>query len=123
MKPKLVVDNPTPAKIAAPASLGKVGKDTWSKTAPLLSEGGIIPAGTEQLLLLYCMAVESAHDCAKELKKGRTIKTPQGLKAHPLVRAEAVALQNSLKYAEKLGLVAKAKPLKPNAGLAPSLVD
>ena len=118
---KLAVDN-QPKIPAPPSTLGAIGKTEWQKVAPILAANGNLRTETETLLALYCIAVESAQDAAKIMRKqGRTFKSPAGIKAHPMVRAEAVALQNALKYAEKLGLVAgksqKSSVARPSAAL------
>lgn len=122
---RLAVDNPPPAKTpSAPAGLGKTGKEEWNRVAPLLMRDGTIPAEIEGLLLLYCQNVERAQLAARDIRKqGQTYKSPAGLKAHPMIRAEAVASQNALRIAEKLGIVGTTKPPKPSLGSSTSLVD
>jgi P27 family predicted phage terminase small subunit len=124
-KPHLVVDNAAPKKAPpAPASLGTVGRAEWKKVAPILAGNGTLTSENDSLLVLYCQAVEGAQDAAKLLKKqGRTIQSPGGLKGHPMVRAEAVYLQNALKYATQLGLTAPAKAKRPSHGFAPDILD
>lgn len=127
-KPHLAVVTDAPQKAPpAPASLGPIGRAEWRKVAPLLANAGHLPAEAETLLVLYCQAVEGAQEAAKILKKqGRTIVGPHGTaKAHPMIRAEAVYLQNSLRYAGDLGLtaVARAKAGKGSHGPSTSLVD
>src|SRR5690554_4783647 len=111
-KPRLAVVTDEPQKAPpAPASLGPTGRAEWRKIAPILANAGHLPAEAETLLILYCQAIEGAQDAAKILKKqGRTIIGPNGTaKAHPMIRAEAVYLQNALRYAGDLGLTATAK--------------
>lgn len=125
-KPRLAVVTDEPQKAPpAPASLGPVGRAEWRKVAPILANAGHLPAEAETLLILYCQAIEGAQDAAKILKKqGRTIVGPNGTaKAHPMIRAEAVYLQNALRYAGDLGLTAtaKAKASKGRSGPSPSL--
>jgi len=125
-KPRLAVVTDAPQKAPpAPASLGPIGRAEWRKVAPILANAGHLPPETETLLILYCQAIEGAQDAAKILKKqGRTILGPNGTaKAHPMIRAEAVYLQNALRYAGDLGLtaVAKAKATKGRSGPSPKL--
>lgn len=119
---KLAVSNTSPAVPEPPSTLGAMAKAEWRKVAPILMANGTLKPETETLLALYCLAVESAQDAAKIMRKqGRTFKSPAGIKAHPMVRAEAVALQNALKYAEKLGLTPSAKAQKSPGGPASAL--
>lgn len=121
---RLAVDNPSAKAPAAPSGLGTIGKAEWKRVAPLLMRDGTIPAEIEGLLLLYCQNVERAQLAAKDIRKqGQTYKSPAGLKAHPMIRAEAVASQNALRIAEKLGIVGAVKPQKPSLGSSTSLVD
>src|SRR5690606_34013241 len=105
---RLAVDNRSAKAPAAPAGLGTIGKAEWKRVAPLLMQDGALPPEIEGLLLIYAQNVERAQLAAKEIRKaGQTFKGPAGLKAHPMIRAEAVATQNALKYAKDLGLIAK----------------
>lgn len=121
---RLAVDNKAAKAPAAPSGLGSIGKAEWKRVAPLLMIDGVLAPETEGLLLIYAQNVERAQLAAKDIRKqGQTYKSPAGLKAHPMIRAEAVASQTALRIAEKLGLVGTVKPKKPSLGSSTSLVD
>ena len=121
---RLAVENKAAKAPAAPAGLGTIGKGEWRRIAPLLMQDGSLPPEIEGLLFLYAQNVERAQLAAKDIRKqGQTYKSPAGLKAHPMIRAEAVASQTALRIAEKLGLVGTVKAAKPSLGSSPSLVD
>lgn len=108
---KLVSDNPRPQRgPRAPATLGSVGKETWKRVIAQFLANGVDIESKRDLIQQYAEAVEGAHDCALILKKEGRVISQRGkpAKAHPTVRSHLHYQQQTLRLAEKLGIVAGA---------------
>lgn len=84
-------DEPTPqvAKPAAPATLGRIGKDEWRRITTEMAELGVISRVERSAIERYCLAYQREREAEQIVKKeGRFITTPKGeVKEHPASRA------------------------------------
>lgn len=65
------------ADLTPPAGLGKVGKEEWSRLAPMLSSSGVLTAGDMRCFETYCRIVD---DVAAYAKLAAGVKPDEALK-------------------------------------------
>lgn len=98
--------------IASPAWLSPFAKDEWKRVAPALASRGGLNPETRGIVAAYCSAIGTIRECEAALvKEGMTVQAQQGgIRAHPLVGAQAQATFVALQLAKKLGLFYDAAP-------------
>ena len=102
-KPPLTIVGPTNANPdAPPATLGKAGAHLWRA---IMSEYNIADSGGREILRQACVSADRAAECAAIIERdGYTVRTPQGIKDHPLLKHELAARAFVVRSLHKLGL-------------------
>lgn len=92
----------------APSTLGPIGRQEWKRVAPILAAQGKLPEDRKALLVAYCEFVEGSHECAAILKNQGRMVSRRGHppRTHPAVRQHLAYMQQALRLAERLGIVA-----------------
>ena len=92
----------------APASLGPAGREQWDK---IQREYDITDSGGRAMLEQACAAWDRAAVCGEQIAtEGMTIETKNGLKEHPLLRAEVANRALACRLLVRLGITNE--PLK-----------
>src|SRR5262249_39478355 len=102
-KPSLTIVSSTRANpYAPPASLGKAGAKLWQR---LLSEYVIDDVAGRTVLEQICGAADTLAACDQVIAHdGPTIRTPSGLKEHPLLKTQLAARSFIVRGLQRLGL-------------------
>jgi phage terminase small subunit len=86
----------------APASLGPAGREQWDN---IQREYDIADSGGLAMLEQACAAWDRAAVCAERIAtEGMTIETKNGLKEHPLLRAEVANRALACRLLVRLGI-------------------
>ena len=98
----LITGAPPADHPAIPPDLGPAGLAMWNRVT---SEFDMSDAGGWLLLELAARSVDRASSCAEHIKRdGEIVRTPAGLKPHPLIREETIARSFAARCITKLGI-------------------
>jgi hypothetical protein len=115
-KLQLIAGSPEAVPVASPDKLGPVGQALWDR---IHREYRIEDAGGCEMLVLACLARDRAATCREQIDQdGEIIKTKNGPREHPLMRAELAAMAFCVKTLRALGL--DVEPLRATAGRPPT---
>jgi hypothetical protein len=112
-KPTLTVVAGTASNpMAAPSNLSKAGADLWRT---IMAEYEIGDSGGREILRQACAGADRAAECAEAIARdGPMVRTPQGLKDHPLLKHELASRAFVVRSLHRLGL--DLEPTRPAAG-------
>jgi hypothetical protein len=114
-KLQLIPSSPEAIPVASPDKLGPVGQALWAR---INAEYRIEDAGGRELLGLACLARDRAATCREQIDQdGELLKTKNGFREHPLLRAELAAMAFCVKTLRALGL--DVEPLRATSGRPP----
>ena len=100
--PLTIVGPSTVNPLAPPATLGKAGAHLWRT---IMTEYAIEDGGGREILQQACTFADPAAECAEIIERdGYTVRTPQGIKDHPLLKHELAARAFVCRCLHKLGL-------------------
>jgi hypothetical protein len=101
-KLRLIAGSSTTDQPSTPPDLGPAGLAMWNRVT---SEFDMSDAGGWLLLEQAARAMDRAASCAEHIKRdGEIVRTPAGLKPHPLIREETIARSFAARCITKLGI-------------------
>src|SRR5262245_45412765 len=107
--PKLKLVQTKTTAFSPPPTLGKAGSTLWRS---IMDEYKISDSGGRQILEQICAATDDLDDCTKAIERdGLVIKTPNGVKEHPLCRRQIAIRSFITRNVQRLGL--SLEPTRP----------
>jgi hypothetical protein len=114
-----VVEPGTESIVSPPSTLGEAGRTLWRS---IQSEYAISDSGGLAILEAACSAFDRAEDCRTRINNdGPTIKSRQGIREHPLLKAELANRAFAVRALTKLGLdvePVRAGPGRPGGAMS-----
>jgi hypothetical protein len=108
----LVTQSAPTGDLPLPAALRETGAALWRSVT---SDYVLSDPGSVETLYQACCAADRAADCAAAVERdGITVRTPSGLKEHPLVKVELTARSLTCRLLARLGL--NLEPLRDGPG-------